>query len=343
MTQIVEQNSHLLDIAADCADSIAAGIVPDAAAYGAALAGLLEIHEQRRADTVDFSTYALPQLPERDLDEVFWRVEEAERGVAAPNLLEAEYRKGTAGIADQLLVEPGKPGNGILLTAEHATDHWYRDREAGIKPADYGTGGLAVVLQEKHGTKLVLPRGMQTGNANSDVEEGKLKREMRFAIWGGALAHISVHGMGRVAETLTDTTSFGLTIGVGDKPSDETMQAAETMQGIALDLGLRTGSINQEFISFAANPHRPRRNADGSMKRLAFAARGEGTTRYFAQEVGESIGRPLVAIQVELVDAIRLLPIDYRHNPRHASQRIGVWLGHKFMDESLAAISKQLA
>lgn len=283
----------------------------------------------RRANDVNFlDAYSLPQLPEPDMQEVYERLQEAERQNFSPTLLTSGYKDGTAVVPDQLLIVDGQR---LLITAEHATDR------VNIKPitfkrlaesADHGTGALAVVVSEDVGSHLIAPIGLQTGNANKDLKH-PLKDAMRPVLeQSGTIGHLSLHGMFMArAENLADMRGYNIILGIGEHPSDETKDAVDKALEIARKYDLRAG-VNQTVTQFGAA-----RLEDGSRKTITLAAKGAGTTRYTAQQTAETLGKPLATMQIEISAAQRLLPEDNLRYPGATAQRIGSYLGYRFVRE----------
>ena len=179
----------------------------------------------------------LPQLPETWAQEIYDRIEAAERSLAAPNLLTGDYIEGTATEPDDIAIIKGTIQLGYLFTAEHATTplsvktHEYRDTP------DYGTGGLAAVLAEDLGTALVM-RGRQTTNVPS-VPEHPIKPLIEREL-ATATGFLGVHGKNPgMFVHVDDRAEIHGCIGLGDEPT-ETMRDFAKMVVLAArdDLGL---------------------------------------------------------------------------------------------------------
>jgi hypothetical protein len=356
MAYEVSTDPYLLDIEADRAASIESGAVPDAQTYDAVVADLSDLHYTRRAAAADFASYALPQIPDKDRDEIYERIVEAERWLVAPQQKELDYAVGTATTADELY---RVYGSHILLTAEHATDHYRPDTDGVMKrkQADYGTAGLSTVLQEDVGTSLIVPRGRQTGDANYSDGGHPIKRAIAEHIDMGVDTHLSIHSMGRsYADSLIADRSYQIALGVGGKIvssnftaadvvrglSDSTQHAVEVLQRAAAEYDLKSG-VNQPFVKLLFKNSKPvgiQRHSDGSLKPITLSAGNSRTTRSFVQASAEAAGKDVATIQVELADVLTLLPLDYRLHTGEASQKMGVYLGYRFLKDALQELRK---
>lgn len=267
----------------------------------------------------DIARYSLPQLPDDESAEIYERIGDHEVAIATPDGTVEGYRLGSAAVADEILaVSAGR----ALLTAEHATDHF--DKEGNRKDADWGTAGLGMVLHEDTNASLLVARGRQTGNANSDPEH-VLKEQMRtFIVDERPLIVAGLHGMtrGKFAD-LTDETAFDVLLGVGNNPSEASLEAADRLKDYGKDLGLRVG-VNQPFVMFRNGA--PVRSEDGGVKMNNFKAAGANTTRAFAQQVSEDSGLDPVLMQMELSSLLRFQPRGHELDPR--SRVMGVYLGY---------------
>lgn len=109
----------------------------------------------------------LPELPQADAFETLAFVREYERdlilpaGVAARDLLQADYSNGSATEDDQVKLINIET-YGVLASADHATNPI---RKGERKGADHGTGGLVWLLAKRDGLTGIAPIGRQTGNA----------------------------------------------------------------------------------------------------------------------------------------------------------------------------------
>ncbi len=296
--------------------------------YDGTLKYLLNLHEQRKANAADFSTYHLPELPESEADIVFQRIREAEQKHAAPRFLVEDYDDGVAQSEDELLVVDGLAR--VILTAEHATRQMRtRDNVTKTKEPDYGTAGLGTILQEDTDEALIIALGRQTGDANDDPEHPLKDQLGRLVYLPSSHAHLSLHQSGRTqVEKLTDQKSFGVMVGIGNDPTPETLENAEKMVEIGKKYDVRVG-INQPFIKMEPKaPVRPIFKEDGILKTVTFAAANPNTTRAFSQQKAADLNKPFSALQAELSNVLLHAPLDWKNNPGEKSQRMGVYLGY---------------
>ena len=289
--------------------------------------------DAQRANDVNFSdAYWLPQLPDDAKDTVYERALAAEQ-MFSRDLTKAGYKIGTAETDDELLE---KSGAGAVLTADHAT-HRMRLEEGKTErieqTADYGTGALGLLLHEDTNAHFLAPLGRQTRDANYDLEH-PLKEALGNVLKRKNIeAHLSIHGiyLARV-RSIADMRGYSIILGIGDNPTDETMDAVDKAIDIAKKYDLKIG-VNQPVLQFASDGFTPKKTSEGSAATITFAARKPGTSRSFSQALAEQEKLPLVSMQVEINDALRLLPTDYSRNPGEKSQRMGVYLGYLFTKE----------
>lgn len=280
----------------------------------------------------------LPSLPVEEAETLYTRLDTAERALIAPNRQTDEYKLGTASYEDELLVK--EADRQLLLTSEHAATRIRRDQKGtrGVK-ADYGTGALGSVLQEDTHASFMMPLGRQTGDANSDVEH-KLKRAMLpFLQAPDNQGHFSLHGMdpARIGD-LSDERGYSIMLGVGDHPSSQTLNLVEAIMQRAKEYKLRVG-VNQPVLRFEANSDETLKKPDGTPRTITFAAKSAGTTRTFAQNTSEALGKPLATVQFEIGAALRLLPEDHPNYPGRDAQRIGTYAGYLFMRDCAELIT----
>jgi len=296
------------------------------------------IRQQQLANETNFATYTIPQMPDAEADDIYERAMEAERALASPGLTIEGYDGGTARTVDELLVVQGI---GTLLTAEHATAHWRFNKDAPARHwvgSDYGTAALSQLVHEDTGAAHIVPTGRQTMDANHDVQH-PLKQAMSNVLASDAIrAHFGLHGinLGRV-RSLADERGFNIILGVGSDPSDETKDLADKLLVVAKKYDLRIG-INQPVMQFLDADGTPKTNEDGTNKTITFAAKTAGTTRTHAQKAAQELGKPLATIQLEISQALRLLPGEHKQYPGRDSQRMGVYLGYLFVKESAEAV-----
>lgn len=282
---------------------------------------------------------SLPQLPDTEIDDLYERLRLAERRLATLDGTLESYGDGVATYPDELHIARG--AGALLVTTEHATHQ--RRRLHGtpgrrLKQAEPGTAALGALLHEDVGATHITPLGRQTGDPNDDAEH-PLKQAMLPVLESGVAAHFSLHGMaaGRIAAP-TDTRGYDILLGIGAEPSDETSALAARLQEVAGRYDMRLG-INQPVLRFDSDGQL-RRGADGALQTITFAARGEHTTRAYAQRTAKALGRTLAAIQFELSPPYRFPPLE-QEKAADRGQRVGVYLGYVFLRDS-ALLAAQL-
>jgi hypothetical protein len=295
-----------------------------------------EIRDNQRQNDVDFAAYKLPQLPD-NRDEVYDRLVLSER-LFSPNRTLTGYDNGTAKIEDELYVRDGR---GALLTAEHATARMRLKQGADKRVhqgGDMGTGALGLVFSEDVGSAFIAPLGRQTMDANHDIEHPLNRRAHDFIIRPDIGSAVSLHRLflGRVA-SLADVRGYNLIFGIGDEASDETVDAVDKLLEIAKVYDLRAG-VNQAVLAYEDDGVTPARKESGEPKTLTYAAAGEDTTRTFAQRVTREIGKPPVALQIEISQANLVIPEDYRYKdlyrPAIEGEKIGPFLAYQFLKDA---------
>jgi hypothetical protein len=295
--------------------------------------------EARAINDANFqNTYELPVF-ELDPNEVYERLNNLERTII-PN---GDYDEGTATIKDDILVVSGT--NGVLLTAEHATNH-FRIKENGVWDKKLHEGGIAAigksVANDTHNDALIAI-GRQTGDANRD-ESHILKEKMAEVIsLPISKAHLSLHGMSRAhASSIRDKHGFSVLLGLGSKPSDATMTLKDAMCATGQDLGLRIG-VNKPHLKFDLKNRAPIL-IDGTNIMTQVYSAPDRTTRGWAQMVASKLDKDqsFAAIQVEISDVLRVHPWeeDVITFPSKRDRAIGAYLGYHFV--LLAAKSAKL-
>ena len=244
----------------------------------------------------------LVQLPETKAIEITERIEEAERQFS-PGATEEGYESGSATEPDELLVRQGEAP--VLLTAEHATQHI---RSAAPKEADWGTGGLMTVLATDHGTFAIAPLGMQTGDANHEGDHPIKTESGIIIVQKGMRLALSIHGIGPskyiTPEQMEAGRNSDIAVGIGDNPTEESMEFAHWLQEEARDLELRA-DINPWYMSLAAGQPKVK---DNLPLRVSFRAAKAHTTRSHMQETATQSGLILPIAQIELASALRVQP-----------------------------------
>ncbi len=273
----------------------------------------------------------LPQLPEAWAQEIYDRIEDAERRLAAPNLLGVEYEEGVAETDDQIeVIRRDEHSTGVLLTAEHATGpiSWVTGKR---RFPDAGTGGLTAAVAEDYGTGLIMV-GRQTSNVPSDPDH-PLKSVIRQHL-SDADGFMSVHGMARGKfMSVTDRTEIQASLGLGINPTEKMCELADKIVQRAKDeLGLYVvvGNYDDYFVQKEHSTDL-KLNKDGTPYRNRLAALRPNMTTNVARQEIEQQGRSVPAIQVELTKFLRVSAIDSEKRDR-VSKVIGVALGYKLLE-----------
>ncbi len=271
----------------------------------------------------------LPQLPEAWAQETYERIEAAERGHIAPNLVDDEYNDGTATYPDEVLTIQQGDDTGVLFTADHAT------RPISIQTGksrfpDAGTGGLVAVLAEDFGTGLIMI-GRQTTNVPS-VDEHPIKDEMRLHL-PTADGFVAVHGMARGKfMKSTDRTEIQATIGLGPNPTEAMHDFARRIVRDAKDdLGLYVTIGNDgEYFVQKENSHELKLNDDGTPFKNRLAALKPTMTTNVARNFFSEQQIAAPALQIELTKMLRLATTK-NETRDHVSKVIGVALGYELL------------
>lgn len=272
----------------------------------------------------------LPQLPDTWAQDIYDRIEYHERTIAAPNLLEADYGEGTAQHPDELAIVTTDGEGRYVFSAEHATCPT-SVLTGKYRYPDAGTGGLAAVLAEEHGT-AVIARGLQTTNVPS-VESHPLKDEMIKHL-PGSDGFLSVHGKAAGMFTRpTDRAEVHACLGLGIEPSDELRDFAHAIMRAARDdLGLYVVLSNDQEC-YIQKPRETglKRLEDGSVKRSQLAGLKSTMTNNVARRYLAEINNPAPSLQVEMTNLLRFTPLDV-YPKDQKSRVIGVALGYKLME-----------
>lgn len=272
----------------------------------------------------------LPQLPDESMQELYDRIEAAERQYAAPNLLNAEYGPGTA-------TEPNEIGEvhgagEFLFTAVHATRALRRDTGKLGFP-DTGTAGLTAVLAENFGHGYIL-RGQQTGSAAID-ETHPIKNTI-LPHMATASGFMDVHG---AASNLfvgsTDAFNVSAHLGLGENPDEELLDFAHDVARWArTELGLYAivGNEQQYYSQKKNEPGEPvlRREDDGTAYRGSLAGSKPHMMNNFVRRQFAVHGNPALSLQVELAGLNRLTPLD-TSSKSERTRVVGVALGYQLL------------
>lgn len=245
---------------------------------------------------------SLVEIPDAQAREITERIEEAEREFS-PDATEAGYKEGSASGPDELKIIQGELP--ALLTAEHATEHI---RSGEPKEADWGTGGLMSVLATDHGTFGIAPLGRQTGDANHEGEH-RIKTEAGIIIvQKGIKIALSIHGIGSskfvTPDQLKSGQSSDIAVGVGDNPTEASLEFASWLEEESKDLDLRL-DINPWYMSLSGG--QPKMKDDVPL-RASFRAAKTYTTRGSMQENANRSGLILPIAQIELASSLRVRP-----------------------------------
>ena len=291
---------------------------------------------QRKITDGDFEFHGI--LPDTDegYAEVYEKIEQAEQEVVGDN-----YVLGTAAEIDDVLTVRGS--GRVLLTAEHATDHWTKDSSGLVIPktGERGTGGLAYLLAGETNNSAVIANGQQRSNATWG--EHSVKAAMLEVLAKDInSAHFSIHGLARgLALRPEDYWGYSVMIGVGDGPSNATRTLVwDYLVPGAEEMGLKVG-VNQPFISFDPRTDLPRMLNKWHNATKVFKGPPLGTTAYAAQialEAGKADS--YVAAQLELSGAIRYQPNAPHVWPNRQNQQFGAYLGYMFMKLAIESVGK---
>ncbi len=317
-------------IAEDRAKFVATGDPTKADARGAeydeALRAGREAWGERQDSTRDLAKTQvnLAQIPEKDAQEVFERVDAAERTLIAPNLKESEYREGGADHDDEVVVFEG--GSPRLITAEHATDV-VRKATGKLGGADHGTGGLAKVLHEDTDATAIVPIGRQTGNTAVDVEH-PVKDAMKLYL-PTTEGYLSVHGMAPgKADDVFGRTEVHAILGLGSEPNDMTIEVARLLREYGKELGLKVQlSTEEEYLFIQGNPPIAKRDDEGNVVWKTLGGRGDTHATNVVNRTKTAAGEPIPAMQIEMTRMLRLLP-DLKEERTTQHKVMGVYLGY---------------
>lgn len=285
---------------------------------------------QRVRDDANISSYASPNAKPEEITSIFNRLVTAEDKIAPSG----NYEKGAASQPDEILVVDGDKH--ALLTAEHAT---IQHRNGEPKEADIGTGGLAKVVAEDTNSTALIVMGRQTSDANF-VSPHPFKTAMADIVSSGEnRAHFALHMLdrGRTSEP-TDTRGYSILLGIGNDPSEATLEVKDQLLGIASDFDLKIG-VNAPHIVIAKK--QLQRNPDGSLKTITFAGAGANTTRTFSQDLAKELGKndAFAAIQVEINEVLLSKQNDDPAFPSDFDRYLGGYLGYIFMAKAVGTVA----
>lgn len=292
---------------------------------------------EREHSDAAVSIYA-PKLagPNPAITEIYKRILEAEEEIAP----DGDYEVGSAKVDDDLLIMHGLCQ--VLLTAEHATiqKRQLTDR-LWVKDADMGIGGLAKVVAEVTQSAAIVAIGRQTGDANFDPEH-PLKTAMKEVIEHPQnRAHLSLHMLdrGRVVHPHEVQGDY-IQLGIGNKPSEATLELKDRLVEIAGDLELKIG-VNAPHINFD-NEHRLVRDEEGEVKTITFDGTGKGTTRTFSAKLAKKLGKrdDFAAVQIEINEVLLVKQNDEVAFPTQADRKLGTYLGYEFVKRAAQGVAR---
>jgi hypothetical protein len=274
-----------------------------------------------------------------EASEIYSRLFKAERKVV-PN---GDYETGSARIPDDILTLHGL--SRVLLTAEHATQHFRLEKSTGTKQpkiGEPGTAALSEIIAQDTNSTAIIAIGRQTGDANNDPKH-ILRDAMTEVINDPSnLAHLSFHLLfsGRASQ-LKDTRGYSAILGLGDKPSEATKALADFLIETGNDLDLRVG-VNANHFNFYENTHRLVLNKDGTVRQVSYAARGPYTTRAHSQAVASALGKndEYVSMQIEINEALLVSLDDETVHPTQLDRELGAYLGYLFTRRAVESILK---
>lgn len=323
---IIDQMAY---VAASDKDPAEAG-----AEYADVLLYLAEIDRERMARSKNIMQYNLPEIPEHAAFEVAEAIEASERSIVAPHLNIMDYDNGTAEEDNQILVDVAY--SDLLITAEHATTHMRKGKR---KEADFGVAGLGFTLSSALAGGLIVARGKQTGDANHD-EIHPIKAKMTETISLRAISNfISLHGLGpgRFFDPI-DPKAFDALLGIGNNPTDATLEFTEVVKDVASTYDLNVG-VNTPYVQVDPKTRRVKRKTDGTVATLTLAAAGKGTTRAHAQKImTQQRIDDAVAVQFELSPLLRYMPEGSQFHRDRVAQAMGLYVGFKLIHDSLVHI-----
>lgn len=285
--------------------------------------------QQVRGDA-NVSSYAKVDADPEVVASTYARLSAAEDEIAP----EGNYEEGSAKHPDEVLSIEGDKD--VLLTAEHAT---IQRRNGEPKEADMGTGGLAKVVAKDTNSTALIAAGWQTGDANYESPH-PFKAAMAEVISSGEnRAHFALHMLdrGRTSEP-ADPRGYSILLGIGNDPSEATLEVKDQLLGIASDFDLKLG-VNAPHIVIAGK--KLQRNPDGSLKTIAFAGAGANTTRTFSQRLAKEFGKndAFSAIQVEINEVLLSRQNDDPAFPSDFDRYLGGYLGYMFMARAVGTVA----
>jgi len=268
----------------------------------------------------------LPQLPDDWMNDIYDRIDTAERKYAAPNRLRSDYEIGTATEDDEIGEVSGQ-GN-YLFSAVHSTKAIRRETGK-LGFADIGTAGLTAVLAEEHGRGFIM-RGRQTGSAAID-EEHPLKTRMQPFI-PEADGFLDVHGCTSTPFVRPeDRVNLHAHLGLGENPSEALREfASEIVRFGRNELGLYVVVGNDQRY-YSQRGTGVRREEDGTPYTGQLGGTKPNMMNNFVRREMAAVGTVAPSLQIELSGFNRLLAVDSTKKDRRTDV-ISVALGYKLLE-----------
>lgn len=295
-----------------------------------------KFRQQRVQNDANVASY--PQFEDREgvqydqetVHTIYDRLVKAEEEIAPGG----NYETGSAWQPDEILTIDG--GKGVLLTAEHATTH---QRAGEPKEADMGTGGLAKVVAEDTNTTALIASGRQTSDAYHDPDH-PIKPAIADIIRADenrALFALHMLDRGRASEP-EQTRGYSVLLGIGDNPSEATLEVKDQLLRIASDFDLKI-DVNKHHLVIAKK--RLKRNPDGTLKTITFKAAGANATRTYSQALAKELekDKAFAAIQFEINEVLLARQNDDPSFPSDYDRYLGSYLGYMFMARAVGTVA----
>lgn len=270
----------------------------------------------------------LPQGPDDWMNDIYERIEAAERKYAAPNLLSDEYKDGTAEKDDDIAHVQGN-GN-FLFTAPHATQT-IRAATGRLGFADKGTGGMTAVLAEDFGNGFIMT-GRQTMSPVAE-EKHPLKDAVKPFI-PDASGFIDVHACNsRFFVRPTDRYNVHASLGLGENPSEALWEFGHAVMKYGRnELGLYVIVGNEQEYYSQLSPTELKRNEDGTAFHHALAGPKPQMMNNFVRRELAAAGRVAASLQVELSAFNYPSAIDSELKKDRRTKVIATALGYKLFE-----------
>lgn len=271
----------------------------------------------------------LPQGPDDWMNDIYDRVEAAERKYVTPHLRDDEYKDGTARRNDDIAHVSGR-GN-FLFTAPHATKAMRVANGGKLGFADKGTAGMTAVLAEEFGDGFIVT-GRQTKNPVANPEH-PLKDAVRPYV-PAATGFVDVHASAsHLFVRPTDRYNVHASLGLGENPSQALREFGHAVMRYARnELGLYVIIGNEQEYYSQRSPAELKRNEDGSAYRHRLAGSRPNMMNNFVRRELAAAGRVAPALQVELSAFNLVSPIDSTLKRDRRTRVIAVALGYKLFE-----------